>query len=249
MDGGGFLKISRYTDQGRREKNEDSLLLTETEASALAVVADGLGGHADGEIASQQAVQTLQRLLQNRLPDPQLLTEAIRQASRDILSLRKNGSNMRTTVAALWLGAEQAVAAHVGDSRIYQFRDGQIIYQSVDHSVAQMSVLMGELRQEELRGSKDRNKLIRALGGEEPPKVDCCCLTVAPGDRFLLCSDGFWEPVTEQAMLEDLARTQTAGQWLGEMKERVLLASDPLQDNHSAIAVLVKGDQSDEKIL
>jgi len=236
MESSVFLDISQYTEQGGRTNNEDSLLVAQTDDSVLAVVADGLGGHADGEIASRTAAQTLQRLLQRQQPDAEALTEAIRQASREICLLR-GGSDMRTTVAVLWIGADRAVAAHVGDSRIYHIRQRQICYQSVDHSMAQMSVLMGEIRPEELRQSPDRNRLIRVLGGETAPKVDCRSLTVLPGDRFLLCSDGLWEKVTEQAMLRDLAETETVQQWLERMKNRVFRAADPAQDNHTAIAM------------
>ena len=146
---------------------------------------------------------------------------------------------MRTTMAALWLGDYGALAANVGDSRIYQFREDRIVYQSLDHSVAQMAVLVGELEQSEIRRSKDRNKLIRVLGDENDPKVDLQPLLVKPGDRFLLCSDGFWEPVTEEKMLQTMAQSTTAQQWLSQMRRIVEQAGNPNQDNHTAIALIV----------
>ena len=208
------ISISYYTARGKRQNNEDAVSLLEGSNSLLAVVADGLGGHEAGEVASNHAVATLNRLLQAQTPEEDDLIDAIQQANQEIYEMQNAQSHMRTTVAALWLGDYRTIAANVGDSRIYQFRNGRIVYQSTDHSVAQMAVLVGEVEKSELRRSKDRNKLIRVVGEANPPKVDCVELTVQAGDRFLLCSDGFWEPVTEERMLETMASSATAQQWL-----------------------------------
>ena len=233
------ISISYYTARGKRQNNEDAVSLLEGSNSLLAVVADGLGGHEAGEVASSHAVATLNRLLQAQTPEEDELIDAIRQANQEIYEMQNAQSHMRTTVAALWLGDYRTIAANVGDSRIYQFRNGRIIYQSTDHSVAQMAVLVGEVEKSELRRSKDRNKLIRVVGEANPPKVDCVELTVQAGDRFLLCSDGFWEPVTEERMLETMASSATAQQWLRLMRQEVERANNPTQDNHTAIALVI----------
>lgn len=233
------ISISYYTARGKRQNNEDAVSLLEGSNSLLAVVADGLGGHEAGEVASNHAVATLNRLLQAQTPEEDDLIDAIRQANQEIYEMQNAQSHMRTTVAALWLGDYRTIAANVGDSRIYQFRNGRIVYQSTDHSVAQMAVLVGEVEKSELRRSKDRNKLIRVVGEANPPKVDCVELTVQAGDRFLLCSDGFWEPVTEERMLETMASSATAQQWLRLMRQEVERANNPTQDNHTAIALIV----------
>ena len=233
------ISISYYTARGKRQNNEDAVSLLEGSNSLLAVVADGLGGHEAGEVASNHAVATLNRLLQAQTPEEDELIDAIRQANQEIYEMQNAQSHMRTTVAALWLGDYRTIAANVGDSRIYQFRNGRIVYQSTDHSVAQMAVLVGEVEKSELRRSKDRNKLIRVVGEANPPKVDCVELTVQAGDRFLLCSDGFWEPVTEERMLETMASSATAQQWLRLMRQEVERVNNPTQDNHTAIALIV----------
>lgn len=233
------ISISYYTAKGKRQNNEDAVSLLEGGNSLLAIVADGLGGHDDGEIASGQAVATLNRQLQGQQPDEDRLLDAVCQASRDIFNARDPRHPMRTTLAALWLGDYSALAANVGDSRIYQFRQDRIVYQSMDHSVAQMAVLVGEMDAADIRRSKDRNKLIRVLGDEADPKVDLQTLLVKPGDRFLLCSDGFWEPVTEEMMLQTMADSSTAQQWLARMRRIVEEAGNPCQDNHTAIALIV----------
>ena len=233
------ISISYYTARGKRQNNEDAVSLLEGSNSLLAVVADGLGGHEVGEVASNHAVATLNRLLQAQTPEEDDLIDAIRQANQEIYEMQNAQSHMRTTVAALWLGDYRTIAANVGDSRIYQFRNGRIVYQSTDHSVAQMAVLVGEVEKSELRRSKDRNKLIRVVGEANPPKVDCVELTVQAGDRFLLCSDGFWEPVTEERMLETMASSATAQQWLRLMRQEVERVNNPTQDNHTAIALVI----------
>ena len=233
------ISISYYTARGKRQNNEDAVSLLEGSNSLLAVVADGLGGHEAGEVASNHAVATLNRLLQAQTPEEDDLIDAIQQANQEIYEMQNAQSHMRTTVAALWLGDYRTIAANVGDSRIYQFRNGRIVYQSTDHSVAQMAVLVGEVEKSELRRSKDRNKLIRVVGEANPPKVDCVELTVQAGDRFLLCSDGFWEPVTEERMLETMASSATAQQWLRLMRQEVERANNPTQDNHTAIALVI----------
>ena len=139
------ISISYYTARGKRQNNEDAVSLLEGSNSLLAVVADGLGGHEAGEVASNHAVATLNRLLQAKTPEEDELIAAIRQANQEIYEMQNAQSHMRTTVAALWLGDYRTIAANVVDSRIYQFRNGRIVYQSTDHSVALLAVLVGEV--------------------------------------------------------------------------------------------------------
>ena len=229
--------IAFYTDQGKRENNEDAVTVVETRNGIIAIVADGLGGHRDGEIASQQAADTIRRLLINCEPDEDMLIDAIQEASKGILSLHSSDGAMYTTVAVLWIGRGSAIVANVGDTRIYQFRDGGIVYQSLDHSKAQMAVLVGQLSPNDIRYSKDRNRLIRVLGTVETPKVDCCTLDICTGDHFLLCTDGFWEPVDERKMKELLCGSNSANQWLQRMEQVIEASQNPFQDNYSAIAI------------
>lgn len=230
--------FSSYSHVGLRENNEDSFGTLSGEEVFAAVVADGVGGHAMGEEASRTAVSYILEKLKQQSPDEDLLLDAITGAS---LAIGNEYFHGYTTVTALWLTSREAVAAHVGDSRIYQFRDGKILFQSQDHSDVMMAVLMGELPPESPRTHPSRNRIFRALGlpGEDP-KVDSTVLEVRPGDRFLLCSDGFWEPVWEEDMLRTMAQSDTAEDWLGQMRSIVEAAQDPLQDNHTAIALIIK---------
>lgn len=242
------ISISHYTAIGKRKTNEDSHAILESEVSLLAIVADGLGGLTAGEIASRQAITTLHSLLLNKAPDEELLVDAIRQAGSDIHQLQTGGQLMCTTVSVIWMGNNGVLAANVGDTRIYQFRDGRIIYQTVDHSVAQMSVFVGELEQSQVRTSKDRNTLTRVLGDARPPRVDVCQLNVRAGDRFLICSDGFWEPVTEEAMLRTMLSAESVDRWLSQMRRIVEEAGNPKQDNHTAIAIAINQISNERSI-
>lgn len=234
------LNIAYYTARGMREVNQDAVTIMENDKGVLAVVADGLGGHDCGEVASDMAVKSIIRQLQNSRPGEAAVAEAVETAGREIFEAQKETQKMRTTVAVLWIDERLAISANVGDTRIYQMRDNDIIYQSTDHSVAQMAVLVGELAPDRIRQSPDRNKLIRVLGDANTPKVDTKILYVKQGDRFLLCSDGFWGVVTEEEMLKTLSRTKTANEWLAEMRWMVDAFADEKQDNHTAIAMIVE---------
>lgn len=231
-------RYSRYTDIGKRGLNEDDSNIVMWDHSLLAVVADGLGGHLNGEIASRTAVDSILQALQEKDTDEDVLAYAIIAASSDIQKAAPSGYS---TAAVLWIQDDYAVAAHIGDSRIYQFRDGQIIFQSTDHSVVQTAVWAGALKPEDVRKHKDRNKLFRVLGdGKDVPRVDSTELTVMPGDRFLLCTDGFWEPVTEKDMIASAFAFPDPDDWLNAMRHIIDAAQDQCQDNHTAITIVVQ---------
>ena len=226
-----------YSDIGRRSKNEDACQVSQTGTSLLCVVADGLGGHAGGEIASGIVADLLPGLLADKEFDEDELGCAILDAHSAIC---KTGTGSCTTVASLWIYKDEAIAAHVGDSRIYQFRNGGIIYQSEDHSHVQVAISLGKLPADACRTHKNRNQVYRVLGDEsEKPKIDIANLDVLPGDRFLLCSDGFWEPVCEEDMIacHDVCKTPQA--WLDALVALVESKNDPKQDNHTAIIIFI----------
>ena len=233
-----YFDFAGYTDPGKREKNEDCFRTEVLNEKLLAVVADGLGGHANGEVASRIAVDSIfKNLLGNPDVDEDELIYALLDANSQILKAKNHG---HSTAAALWLQNGYAVAVHVGDSRIYQFRDNGIRFQSVDHSHVQMAVLVGELDIQDVRHHKDRNRLFRVLGDPEAvPRVDSKELRVQPGDRFLLCSDGFWEAVTEENMIMALQTSCSAAEWMETMKAIVLKADYPHQDNHTAVCIFL----------
>lgn len=230
------ISMSYYSHIGRRANNEDSMAAIETSDGMIAVVADGLGGHQNGEYASREAVNTLSRLLIDEEISEDGLEDAILAADEAVRQLHGTAPGALTTIAALWISGSRAIAANVGDTRIYQFRDGKVQFQSTDHSAAQLAVLAGEITPEQIRGHADRNKLIRVLGAESAPRVAQTMLDVRSGDCFLLCSDGFWEQISEDKMLSIASRHTEADGWLGEMRETVVPRA---KDNNTAIALIV----------
>ena len=147
---------------------------------------------------------------------------------------------MRTTLVAL-VGAPKGVLwAHLGDSRLYHFSGGDIIYQTRDHSVPQAMADAGNITVDEIRHHEDRNRLLRALGNEENlrPAVEKTVYPVDPGDAFLLCTDGFWEYVMETEMIADLVRSPDPETWLNLMAARIRERAKDGHDNYSAIAVI-----------
>ncbi len=235
------VNYSEYSDIGGRRVNEDMVQITCHPDCVLAMVADGLGGHGNGDVASRLAVSTISEVTRNGAASPALATEAILAAhARVVRAQQEQQKSMKTTVSLLWLNAGQACAAHVGDTRIYQFRQGRIIYQSRDHSVPQMEVDLGHITPDQIRGHADRNRLLRALGSKQEPKVEAVMLPVEQGDAFLLCSDGFWELVLEQEMLSTLVGTPDAKTWLRDMLSLVASRIVSNSDNNTAIALIVQ---------
>ena len=233
------INFSEYSDAGGRRKNEDMALIVSYPRSTIAIVADGLGGHGDGDVASRLAVHAVSEMLSQEYISKDLLIQAIERTNQKILKKQELYGGMKTTIAALWFGEGKAFAAHVGDSRIYHFRDQKIIYQSVDHSVSQMAVLMGEITADQIRFHCDRNRLTRALGSREKVKTDVLQLNANAGDAFLLCTDGFWELIPESEMLEDLQHAADAQSWLCAMRKRVEARQQPDADNSTAIVLLI----------
>ena len=205
---------SGYSDIGMvREGNEDSFVLAPE--MGFFAVADGMGGHNAGEVASRMAIDVLRAYLERAtaagsMPDDgknpvysdaaNLLASGIRYANRVIYeSTRHNPAwrDMGTTIVAAVLNENLLSIAHVGDSRAYLLRGGGIIALTEDHSLVAEQLRSGQISRETAELSNERNVITRALGLETEPEVDLCDLLLAPEDRILLCSDGLTTMVTE----------------------------------------------------
>ncbi len=230
------IDLSYYSGIGKRKNNEDAVSVLENTNGLLAIVADGLGGMENGEIASKQAVKVMNDTLGTGRVSAEAMEAGIIKANKEIYLLQRYYPGAHSTIAAVWLEENFAFAMHVGDTRIYQFRDDNVIYQSVDHSMAQMAALSGELKQEEIRTHKERNRLFRALGDSEAPKVAEKLLEIREGDRLLICSDGFWEKILETEMIATAKQTKNAEDWLRLMRAR---AEPAANDNNTAVAIVI----------
>ena len=231
------IVASVQTDVGCvREINEDSgRLLRPSDPSLLSsrgtlvVVADGMGGHSAGEVASQMAADVVSRLYYESPGEPGgALKGAVEEANRRIHSAAaadESKHGMGTTCTALALCGGLAYAAHVGDSRLYMLRAGQLYQLSEDHSAVNEMVKLGIITKEQARTHEDKNVILRALG--TTPEVEVSVLEpfgVREGDRYLLCSDGLHDLVLEDeiaSVLSESEDTHAAGERLIAMaKER-----------------------------
>lgn len=230
--------------RGGREYNQDHADFVLADEHGCWIVADGLGGHKGGEIASHEAVDAL---LEDFLAGPAISEEALQEyvlgANEAVLQAQRTDgpASMRTTIVVLTTDSRHARWAHVGDTRAYWFADGLVAAQTEDHSVPQMLVALGEIAPEEIRLHEDRSRLTRALGQEDPVEVAVSALAgIEADDAFLLCTDGWWEYVTETEMEIDLAKAVDPEHWLALMEERILLRATGEHDNYSASAVWVE---------
>jgi len=235
--------VYQVSRKGGREKNEDRMGYCYTRDSGLFALADGMGGHPEGEVASQMALQTLAAMFQReakpRLKDPlHFLHDAIIAGHHQLLRYATERALMdtpRTTVVACVLQGNSAYWAHCGDSRLYLVRGDKLVARTRDHSYTELQetlshvVPMGE--------RFNRNVLFTCLGSPGRPVVDTSGpLVMQPGDRVLLCSDGLWGSVTDAAIAEMLA-DRPISDAVPELVEQALRQAGAKSDNVTVLAV------------
>jgi protein phosphatase len=215
----GPARVGGLTDVGRvREFNEDNLHWEDLdEHTSLYAVADGMGGHDRGEVASQVAVDTLFEVARSGLPniddrEPHLLRELMRDfmqsANRAVISKgEEHSSNMGTTLCAALVQKDHAIISNVGDSRVYLMRRGELIRISQDHSLVGFLETLGELTPAEARTHPSGNILVRSIGSVPEVEIDVFHVETQDGDRILLCSDGLWGEVEDHEIAATLIAT------------------------------------------
>ncbi|AXA90513.1 PP2C family serine/threonine-protein phosphatase [Massilia sp. YMA4] len=238
------LRVAVLSQPGGRAVNEDACGYWAGPGCWIGVVSDGLGGHAGGEVASRIAVEAaLDSFRRTPLVTAAGVVGAMRAANDALLAeqqRRPELASMRATLVILAVDTHNARAtwAHVGDTRLYCFRANAILLRTRDHSVVQAMVDAGYLAPEQLRDSPHRNALLSALGEAEAPVPQISApLHVRDGDRFLLCTDGFWEYTLEEDMERSLAAAGDPDSWLRQLEHLVRARGRPGQDNYSALAV------------
>jgi serine/threonine protein phosphatase PrpC len=245
------MKFSLFQDTrvGKRPYNQDRIGHWQTSEALFLVVADGMGGHAHGEVAAQITVDCLGAAFRGeakpRVPDPDLfLSRGISRAHAMILhQAQKQGlsdspaNSPRTTVVACLVQGGYAYWSFIGDSRLYLIREGRIVTRTRDHTPVQLLVDSGRIREEAAMTHPDKNKLLQCLGGPRVPRIEPTAhARLAKDDLVLLCSDGFWGPLTQRQLLVGLIGkpVQKALPGLIELAEA---RAGPRCDNVSVLAI------------
>lgn len=234
-----------YTDVGNRAINEDSIAVINGDEKTCCVVCDGLGGHGMGDVASSLIVDVFKSQF-HTMDDVRKFIPQTLQASQDVLlaeQIKQNAKRkMKSTAVALLLDNKKAYIGHIGDTRLYMFNKNSVKFRTLDHSVPQMLVLSNQITDDEIRNHPDRNILLRVMGIDwnEPMYEISAPIPLRKCQAFLLCTDGFWELITEDKMCELLKSSKTVDGWLNSMVEIVKRnGEDVNMDNNSAIAVWI----------
>lgn len=244
------LSWTRINEIGKRATNQDTVGEAFRDPLACFVLADGAGGHEGGEVASRLVVDAVLACFAERPAfGPDALLGYAARASAEVAKRKHNEpryADMSTTVASLLIDRSrgQALWAHLGDSRVYLFRDARLHAMSKDHSLTQQLIDAGYARAEQLRIHPQRNILFAAIGAEGDTQIELSAgaTPLLPGDALLLCSDGLWEWVVEADMERTLSQSTTTEQWLSAMcrlADDNITNTGKVRDNFSAYAILV----------
>lgn len=240
-DGTTRVRVAGASRAGRvRTVNQDTYFAGTVGGRVLALVADGMGGHQTGEVASARASESVRRHLATaRGHPPVALARAIQTANREVLDHARadpRHEGMGTTMTALLVDDQVGLVAHVGDSRAYLLRDDELLALTRDHSWVADRVRQGMLSEEEARRHRWRNVITNALGATDRFRLDLAHLELQEGDRLLVASDGVTSLLSEGLLQEILASGAP-----GEIVQRLLDAADERgsPDNVTAVAAVV----------
>jgi len=238
-------RIAQQTRAGGRPYNQDRLGSWQTPEAALIVLADGMGGHANGDVAAQLVVEHLgaefERAARPRLRDPDLFLYRRIGSAHALLgrAARARGFEEvpRTTIAACVVQGGRAYWMHVGDSRVYHLRGTLVLERTKDHTRVQKLLDEGRIGEQDLHVHPERNVLLQCLGGPVPPRLlPASSAPLQRGDVLLLCSDGLWGHMGEYDIARELAADNLEAA-LTRLVERAVVAGGRHGDNVSAIAL------------
>lgn len=242
------MEYEIVSNVGNRDHNEDCASGTLVEENkrqrGFFVLADGLGGHGRGEVASQFVVNMCKEYYSRNSTSDDLIEKSIEYAQEGLLQLQKLENardEMKTTIVVLRIEEENICWAHVGDSRLYYFYKNKLVTRTLDHSIPQMLALAGEIKEQDIRNHPERNKLLRVMGTDWEDAQYTVSNVIKRKDReaFLLCTDGFWENITEKEMVKCLKKSKSAKSWLESMNAIVQeRGKNTDMDNNTALAVM-----------
>jgi serine/threonine protein phosphatase PrpC len=247
------MQFSVYQESqiGARKVNQDRMGYSFTRDALLLILADGMGGHLRGEMASTIAMQTIGTLFQQQatpyVKKPErFLEECFYAAHREIhryKAIHNLPESPRTTIIACLIQHNNAIWAHCGDSRLYWIRNGQILARTRDHSRLETLIAQGKIDPSERATHPDRNKLFNCLGAPNLPMVEISRrASLLPGDIMLLCSDGLWSVIPDHDLVQRL-QEQTIMRAVPEMLKAAVDTAGKTSDNVTALALMWHGSK------
>jgi len=238
---------------GNRMVNEDRIGIAELDDRVLLVLADGMGGYRGGQLASAALVNSMLRQFQQHhqpITDPAAFLKVL-ISDAHLAVIRKGAEQYppvepRTTCVVCLIQHGHAWWAHVGDSRLYLFRDGRVLSRTRDHSKIENLLAAGKISEKELKNHPQRNLVTRCVGDRKRPPIPAFSEKTAleKKDIFLLCSDGLWDAIDDDYMAETLAQT-TLNKAIDRLAYQAEFRSYPEADNISVIALRWISDESD----
>ncbi len=233
-----MIQNAFLTSKGGRAYNEDSVQgCVQGRDARCIVVADGLGGHGGGDLASAAVCSTVCEEWNGEV-SAQAVGLLLQRAHEAVHALQKDGGRMKSTGVVLLTSSRKIAWGHIGDSRLYWFTNGKLVLQTKDHSASQLAVLLGQIPPEKIRFHADRSRLMKALGQDGPVTAETDEASLPAGRHcFLLCSDGFWEYVLEAEMAQTLAAAKDPTEWLLQMEAILQDRVQEDNDNYTAIAL------------
>ena len=245
------MQFSVYQESqiGGRKVNQDRMGYSFTRDALLLVLADGMGGHARGEIAASIATRTISQMFQQQATPyvkgaERFLEESLVAAHQEIhkyTAAHNMPESPRTTIVACLVQHNTAVWAHCGDSRLYWVRNGQIHGRTRDHSHVENMIEKGLIPASARNTHPDRNKLYSCLGAGSAPRVEISGrANLLPGDTLMLCSDGLWSVVSDEELVQMLT-TQTVVRAVPDMLATALRRAGDTSDNVTALAIMWQG--------
>jgi len=251
------FQLAKETRLGARRINQDRVGHWQTGDAALLVVADGLGGHARGEVAAELAVELMgaafQREAKPKLADPDAFLARAMDEGHAAIMLEGERLRLpetpRTVIVACVLQDGCAYWTHVGDCRLYYFRQGRILHRTRDHTVVQQLIDQGRIREEAAASHPERNRLIQCLGGYQKPRLEAPQRErLAKDDILVLCSDGLWGPLTQRQLLHALL-SRKLDEAIPELVQLAETRAGPQCDNVTVLAMRWDEEHVGEKTL
>lgn len=235
--------VFEYSSKGGRGYNEDSVGCKTDENGGIFVVADGLGGHNRGEVASSAAVDTIISGWDFSSENiAEQITQRIEAANQRIIDIQQETNTvMKTTAAVLAVGNNKAVLANSGDSRVYFIHKNELYKVTNDHSVAFKKYKAGEITRDQIGSDEDQSCLLRCLGGTDryQPELYEQDIPIESGDAFMLCTDGAWEFLRDEEVLIDFLKAENARHWAELLLLRAMERINDGNDNLSVVTVIV----------